>query len=415
MVRRLPRSWRRAPLGAVAVALSLFASVFVGPASVAGAAALVRPNTLAPDPLPSGLRPLGALAGEHALSLEIVLAPADPGQLSSLLDQLYDPSSPRYHQWLTPAAFATRYAPAPSVRSAVDGWLSRLGLQPERTSAFTIAAHGTTAQISDGLGVSVDRYRGAGGSVVYAAQKTPEVPAALAGRVAAIVGLSDAPLETPLLSLLSTAASGAERPLSAGTPVTACSSASQPATTDNGYTANAVGNHYGIDTLVADGANGTGQKIGVFELGASSASDVSAYESCFDLHNPVSVVPVDGGAGPDADGTVEADIDIEQAATQAPGCVHRLLRGTQHAHRRDRHLAGDRGRGRGRGGVQQLGGLRARGQRRGERGRPVAGAGGGPGPGDLLGFGDDGSEDCFDPPTTATPRSPSTTRRPARG
>jgi hypothetical protein len=293
--------------------------MLVVPAANAGAATLVRPNALAPGPLPAGLHSLGALPAGHSLSLDVVLAPADPAELSSLLAQLYDPSSPQYHQWLSPGAFATRFAPAPGVRSAVVDWLSGLGLRTGRASAFTVSADGTASQVADGLGVSVDRYRAQGGSVVYASKETPEVPAALAGKVAAIVGLSNAPLERPLLSSSTGGSSGTENALVAGAPVTACASATQLATTDDGYTANVVGSHYGINTLIADGANGTGQKIAVFELASSSPSDLDAYESCFNLHNSVSVVPVDGGGGSDPDGTVEADLDIEQVATQAPG------------------------------------------------------------------------------------------------
>ena len=285
------------------------------PPAGAATAPPVRPAALAPPPLPSGLRPLGALATGQPLDLEVVLSPADPGKLDSLLGALYDPSSSEYHQWLAPGAFARQFAPAPSVRSAVASWLGGLGLRPQSTSSFTLSAHGTVSQVSRGLGVSVDRYRARGGSVVYASAQTPEVPAALAGKVAAVLGLSDAPVETPL----GTSTGGAEEPHAAGTPVTACATATQLASTDNGYTANAVGAHYGINTLVADGANGSGQKVGVFELATSSASDIATYESCFNLHNPLSVVPVDGGGTTGAVGTTEADLDIEQVATQAPG------------------------------------------------------------------------------------------------
>ena len=194
------RRLRRATQRAIVVALPLVTAMLVVPAANAGATTLVRPDALAPGPLPAGLHSLGALPGGHSLSLDVVLAPADPGRLSSLLDQLYDPSSPQYHQWLAPGAFSTQFAPAAGVRSAVVDWLSGLGLHPGRSSAFTVSARGTAAQVSGGLGVSVDRYRAQGGSVVYASKQTPEVPAALVGKVAAIVGLSNAPLERPLFS-----------------------------------------------------------------------------------------------------------------------------------------------------------------------------------------------------------------------
>src|ERR1700728_3199844 len=71
MVRRL----RRATLRAIVIALPLVTAVLVVPASNAGAATLVRPNALAPGPLPAGLHSLGALPGRHFLSLDVVLTP----------------------------------------------------------------------------------------------------------------------------------------------------------------------------------------------------------------------------------------------------------------------------------------------------------------------------------------------------
>jgi len=262
---------------AVAFVLPLFAAALASPSASGAAASVERPNALAPPPLPPGFRSAGALATGHPLSLEIVLAPADPAKLDSLLGALYDPSSPRFHQWLAPGAFATQFAPAPGVRSAVVDWLGGLGLHPQLTSAFTVSAHGTTSQVSSGLSVSLGRYRAQGGSEVYASEKTPEVPAALAGKVAAILGLSDAPVEAPLGS---SSSSRAANPHVAGTPVTACATATQLASNDNGYTANVAGSHYGINTLVADGANGASQKIGVYELAGSSAADIDTARYC---------------------------------------------------------------------------------------------------------------------------------------
>jgi hypothetical protein len=75
-----------------------------------------------------------------------------------------------------------------------------------------------------------------------------------------------------------------------------------------------------MGALINAGQNGKGKSIGLFELASHSASDVTAYENCFGLKNPVQTVAVDGGGGAvGGNGTLEADLDIEQAATQAPG------------------------------------------------------------------------------------------------
>jgi hypothetical protein len=273
--------------------------------------------------------------------LQVELAPSDPAGLASLLADLYNPASPDYHAWLSPGAFARDFPPSPGAAAQVSAWLSGLGLHATRASGDSISAQGSSAQVTRGLGVSFDRYREHDGAVVYASHGTPEIPAPLVGEVSGVLGLTDAPVEMAQIAPTSIGrgaeraqaggaeraqaggaeraqAGGAERAQAAGPTISACTTASQLASTDDGYTANVVGAHYGISTLVGDGADGSGQKIGVFELASSSATDIGTYESCFNLHNSISVVPVDGGGGSDADDTVEADLDIEQAATQAP-------------------------------------------------------------------------------------------------
>ena len=57
------------------------------------------------------LQPLKRLAGTNRLELVIGLPLRNREALASLLGQLYDPASPNYHQYLTPAEFAERFGP----------------------------------------------------------------------------------------------------------------------------------------------------------------------------------------------------------------------------------------------------------------------------------------------------------------
>jgi len=318
-------------------------------------AALLRPAALAPPPLPAAFQPIGALPDARQLSFEVTLAPRDPAGLSELLTELYDPTSPLYHHWLSPAAFDERFAPSPATVAATLAWLRSLGLEASYTSGFSVSAHGTATQVRAGLGIGLEQYRTPSGRAIYASRGTPEVPAAIASSVTSIVGLSNAPVAAPAVVPASAggggstvfakgAAPGAAKPSMrpglgsavAGSQVgngatpsevpqttngapAACAGATSVANTYGGYTPPEIGAAYGIDALIADGANGAGQQIAVFELAPSSAADVAAFQSCFGLHVPVTVVSVDGGGTPDTLGTEEADLDIEQAAAQAPG------------------------------------------------------------------------------------------------
>src|ERR1039458_8857997 len=83
------------------------------PAPPAGAAGggTERPSQLEPQPLPAGVLPLGSVPSDQRVDFEVVLSPRDPAGLGALLSNLYDPSSPEYHQWLAPRAFDQEFGP----------------------------------------------------------------------------------------------------------------------------------------------------------------------------------------------------------------------------------------------------------------------------------------------------------------
>ena len=290
--------------------------------ALAGAAGqtTVRPNTLFPGNAPPGAVPLGAVPSSQELQLGVVLPPSNTGQLQSLLQDLYDPHSPEYHQWLRPGEFLQRFGPSAADVSSVESWLDGAGLSATQ-SGFALNVSAPASRIDSVLGTSLERYRTPSGRTGYLAQQTPLVPSTLAnGTITSILGLNTVAQFEPQNTLTPQTLSGSQaavQPLVDGlTPCAAAESAAAPGY----YTLDALGAAYGIGSLLADHQNGQGETVGLYELASHSTSDVSTYESCFGLTNPVSTVAVDGGGGPTGgDGTLEADVDIEQVATQAPG------------------------------------------------------------------------------------------------
>src|SRR6267378_7157736 len=57
----------------------------------------------------AGLASVGRLPAGQRLNLAIGLPLRSRESLTNLLDQLYDPASPLYHQFLTPTQFAERF------------------------------------------------------------------------------------------------------------------------------------------------------------------------------------------------------------------------------------------------------------------------------------------------------------------
>jgi hypothetical protein len=307
----------------IGVVIVILVAMLVIPSAARATATppLARPNALSPGSPPSGAAPLGALAGNQKLQLNVVLPPSNESQLQSLLHDLYDSSSPDFHHWLHAGQFISMFGPSTSNVSAVDTWLHGVGLGNTTVSGFDIKVSAPASEVATALGTSFERYRTSSGHEGYLAEKVPLIPQSLAGgEVAAILGLNTVAAFQP-----QSAVTPSVRPSNTGAlqahadGLTACPAAQASAGTGY-YTLDSLGAAYGIGSLLADGQTGHGQTIGVYELASNSSSDVGTYENCFGLSNPVSTVSVDGGGGAvGGGGTEEADADIEQAATQAPG------------------------------------------------------------------------------------------------
>ena len=138
------------------------------------------------------------------------------------------------------------------------------------------------------------------------------------GQIQAILGLDTVAHFAPESSVTPAAPGGASLAPNAD-GLTPCAAA-QTAASSSYYTFDAIGAAYGLGALLADGQDGNGETIAVYELASHSPADVATYESCFGLTNPITTTAVDGGGGTvGGDGTIEADADIEEAATEAPG------------------------------------------------------------------------------------------------
>ena len=282
-----------------------------GPDNAGAAQSMVRVSRLTSAALPHGAVSLGPLSKTKTMSLEVVLAPYHPNHMTSLLHSLYDVASPQYHRWITPAQFAARFDPAPTAISAVESWLTGAGLHPTYKAGFAVQVSGPAAAVDSALGVAVTNYRLLGGQVVHDATEAPLLPSSVAGTVASVLGLDNLPRLTSHIVQDHAQPGAGLVPHDEG--LSPCIAAPPGIETPD-----QVGAAYGIGSLTDAGQTGAGQQVAVYELAPHLAFDTSTYEACFGLSKPVTTVAVDGGGSPGG-GTTEADADIEQIATQAPG------------------------------------------------------------------------------------------------
>jgi subtilase family serine protease len=145
------------------------------------------PTVLAGLPLATSL---GAARAGQVLTIGVSLQRPDTSAEQQLYSELYDPSSPMYGQFLTPAQFDQQFGVPAASQSAVENWLQGGGLTIETTSGagdyFT--AEGTVAQLDQLFEVQIGRYSYKGENFV-ANNVPPSVPDDLP--IDAVIGLDN--------------------------------------------------------------------------------------------------------------------------------------------------------------------------------------------------------------------------------
>lgn len=226
-------------------------------------------------------------------------SPAQQSDLDQFLADQQNPSSPNFHHWLTPEAFADRFGLSTSDTSKVTAWLQSEGLTVKQTarSRNWIAFSGSAGQISHALSTSIHRYN-VNGQTHIANAVEPSVPEALADVVNGFIGLDDFRMK---------AASTKFHPI------------------DPNYTLGT--SHYLAPedwstiydvTPLQSSYDGTGQSIAIVGASDILLSDIHAFRTRFNLPaNDPKLIPYDTDPGFNGD-QLEANLDLEWSGAIAP-------------------------------------------------------------------------------------------------
>jgi len=310
---------------ALAAALALVA----GAAQAGNLSKAVAPQALAVDN--------GLAASTDVVDVAISLKPNNLDDLKAFVASTVDPSSPNYHQFITPAQFASRYGQSYANVLAVKSYLEANGLTVNQvySNNLLITASGTNAQLSALFGTTQHSFTSVAGGSFQRVMNKPVVPAALQGVVSGISGLSTEPrfrphnrqLPAELAALSAPATVTATRSTIAKTAISA---AAAPAATPvfanpQSYGVKQVATRYNLDPLYAAGYNGTGKTIGIMTFAAFNTAWPTSYWSAVGVTRTGTVTTVKacpGGGTTCTIGTAgsgETALDIEQSGGLAPG------------------------------------------------------------------------------------------------
>jgi subtilase family serine protease len=262
---------------------------------------------LAPGSLDEGLVS-DSMPMEH-LYVQLKRPPAEQQALESLMRDLTDPQSSRYHQWLTAQELGDRFGPARADIETVMDWLRSAGFKVNGVfkSGLTIDLSGTAGEVRNAFHTEIHRYFVNGRSHIANAS-APMIPAALAPVVAGMVSLNDFMPKPQLVKHIkpdfTIGFDGFELYLVA------------PADLATIYN---VAPLYRAKTPIT----GKGVSVVVLEDGAIRSSDVAAFRKAFGLSSYSGtfhqIHPGPGCAAPAANGDEgEAALDAEWAGAVAP-------------------------------------------------------------------------------------------------
>jgi subtilase family serine protease len=245
----------------------------------------------------------------RGMSIVFGRSAAQQADLEALIASQRDPSSPLFHQWLTPDQFANRFGMAQSDIQKVQAWLEQQGFAVDsvaRSRTF-IRFSGNVNQVEQAFRTEMHYYK-VDGQQRFAPSTELSVPAAMAPTIHSIRNLSDfrpRPMH---------ARANIRRPKSAFTSGVSGSVFFTPAD---------IATVYNLKPLYSGGINGAGQSIAVVGQSGVTVSDIQNFQKAAGLtvKDPTLVlVPGTGSSTIFSGGDeAESELDLEWAGAIAPG------------------------------------------------------------------------------------------------
>jgi subtilase family serine protease len=257
---------------------------------------------------------LGRVEENYALDhlhVQLRRSPEDEKALDDFINQLHDPASPFYHQWLSAPEIGQRFGAAREDVQAVTQWLTSRGF-----TVHGLSSDGMMIDFSGNAGLVRSAFRtelhrlNVNGRTYVANMSDPRIPAALAPAIAGIVSLNNFHPQSNLKARSNFTVNTNTQLLVPGDIATI----------------------YNFKPAYAAGLSGQGQKIVLIEdSDMFSTADWTAFRNTMGLaaYNQGSlstVQPAGGTAGPCADPGANADdsettLDAEWASAAAPNAA----------------------------------------------------------------------------------------------
>lgn len=235
---------------------------------------------------------------------------AQESALQQLMAQQLDPSSPKFHAWLTPQEFGQQFGPADSDVQEVKGWLTSQGFTELKVNngKTLIEFNGTAGAIRNAFHTEM-HWLTVRGEDHFANMQEPKIPAALVPVVAGVKGLHNfrpKPLLKRFGKFQRNMKTGEVTPLFTYTDVNGTFYGVGPADFKTIYNVPAT-------------YNGAGVSIAIVAQSNINLQDVTDFRTIFGLAANAPTVILNGpDPGLVSGDEGESDLDVEWASAVAP-------------------------------------------------------------------------------------------------
>jgi uncharacterized repeat protein (TIGR01451 family) len=327
----MSKGWAMALVGAAVLALGVAMSTPAGAqsaswaakASTQGLSATAAAHKINP-PSRVEMAPQSSLSllkratkvGPHAeqakISLIFGLKLRHVKELKHFLDEVQNPRSPLYHQFLTPVEFTAKYGPTHAQVAKLEKFLKRQGIEVTSVSPDRLLVHtrGSTQAFEHALEIRINNYQ-LNGRGFYSTGDSPRLPSKIAPLVVNILGLNHGLRMRPLSHVRPFEHGGQVAPRAAPPPATAYFNPLQ------------IAKAYDWPDIT-DPKNAAGVSIAIATAVTQNVDTNPNYHYFWNAYglpdHVINVIPV-GGEAQSNDAAAETTLDVEYSGAMAPGAT----------------------------------------------------------------------------------------------
>jgi subtilase family serine protease len=269
---------------------------------------------------------IGRLPANQVMTLDVVLPLRNQATLDRVVSDIYDPSSPSYHHYLTVPEFTAQFGPSQADYNAVVQYMKGNGFAVigGTRDGMDVVVKGPVSAVQAAFHVSMHAYQHpTENRTFYAPDREPTT--SLPFTLWHVSGLDNYSIPHPMLVKKSDYA--AAHGISPDKVVSHATTGSGPSASFLGSDMRAA--YYGSGSL-----NGSGQNLGLFEYEGTNLADLNTYFKNVGQTNnvPITLLSTDGtstactdtSGGGNCDDT-EQTLDMTQAIGMAPGLASMVV------------------------------------------------------------------------------------------